>query len=530
MKRILSTSEFFLCLLILTRPSHGITISYADLWDISQGTIVTAHSQLHHPTGLMGMSGFSSDGRNMFGGYFGWSGLGGWSPHHETYFDQDCVAGTIHWVEWQTPSPITLRSFNLVAVHAPPPYDMSIAASGFSQFRLQWADTPGGPWTTLYELTDSDPDGDLHYGGGPTYTEENYLELAVNIDPTSAQYWRAEFVQYADYGNAATDWGVRIDELDGYDAFLGPSNLPPAADAGADQTVELETHEGTEVVLDGSGSSDPDGDTLTYEWTWDGNSASGVNPTVVLPLGTTIITLVVNDGTVDSDPDTVDITVEDTTPPEVEIIVPQAGAALQDGVTLKAEATDLSDVSQLYFYVREPDGGGSGVPIGHEDLPGTLNATGEWMCAFDTTQLPDGYYVVLVKAVDTSGNEGWSDVVPFAVGNWAVVELLPASQSNKAGRTMPVKFSLRIVEVVDPAMPFVYNEALEIMIYDATDPGNILQTSTYGDTSRDYRINSEGELYITNFKTTKEPAEYVVEIWRPSKDFLVGSFTFETVK
>jgi len=40
-------------------------------------------------------------------------------------------------------------------------------------------------------------------------------------------------------------------------------NIPPAADAGADQTVS----EGTTVTLDGSNSSDPDGSTASYQWT-----------------------------------------------------------------------------------------------------------------------------------------------------------------------------------------------------------------------------------------------------------------------
>ena len=95
---------------------------------------------------------------------------------------------------------------------------------------------------------------------------------------------------------------------------------------------------------------------------------------------------------------------------------------------------------------------------------------------------------------------------------------------------MPVKFSLRIAEAVDPARPFVYNEELEIRIFNAADPGNILQASTYGPTSKDYRIDMSGEKYITNFKTAKKPAEYVVEIWRLAKDFMIGSFTFKTVK
>ena len=92
---------------------------------------------------------------------------------------------------------------------------------------------------------------------------------------------------------------------------------------------------------------------------------------------------------------------------------------------------------------------------------------------------------------------------------------------------MPVKFSLRIAESVDSAQPFVYNEELEIRIFNE---GGVLQTSLFGDTNIDYRIDTVVEKYITNFKTTKKPDEYVVEIWRLNKNFKVGSFTFETVK
>lgn len=86
-------------------------------------------------------------------------------------------------------------------------------------------------------------------------------------------------------------------------------NNKPVADAGVDQVVQQSTCDGAEVTLDGSGSSDPDGDPLAYTWTWDADTVNGVNPTVKLPLGTTSITLVVNDGQVDSEPDTVDVTV-----------------------------------------------------------------------------------------------------------------------------------------------------------------------------------------------------------------------------
>ena len=155
--------------------------------------------------------------------------------------------------------------------------------------------------------------------------------------------------------------------------------------------------------------------------------------------------------------------------------------------------------------------------------------TGYWEHPFDTTLLQDGYYVILARAVDVYGNEGWSSVISFSIRNWAVLEMLPGTGNNRAGRTMPVKFTLRITESVDPAMPFVYNEELEIRIFNAADPADILQTSLYGASSKDYRINNDTELYITNFKTSKTPAVYEVEIRRISNNFKIGGFSFTTM-
>lgn len=218
----------------------------------------------------------------------------------------------------------------------------------------------------------------------------------------------------------------------------------------------------------------------------------------------------------------------DNTGPLVALVNPPVGWALQDGVTFIISAIDDgSGVSSVNFSIREANGG-EGKPVGFEDLPVTYNATtGKWTLFFDTLQLPDGYYVVLVEAEDNLGNIG-STIVPYSIRNWAVIELLPASETNKAGRTMPVKFSLRVAASVDPNQPFVYNEDLIIQIYDINDPSNILQNSTFGDTARDYRIDIADELYITNFKTSKTPTTYVVEVYR--KEMLIGTFEFSTVK
>jgi len=217
----------------------------------------------------------------------------------------------------------------------------------------------------------------------------------------------------------------------------------------------------------------------------------------------------------------------DNSGPSIVVENPPAGWALQDGVTFIVSANDLSGTCSLNFSIREANGG-QGIPVGFEDIPATCNtATGKWELFFDTLQLPDGFYTVLVNAEDNLGHTA-STTVPYSIRNWAVLERLPSTPNSKAGRTMPVKFALRVAASVDPDQPFVYNQELTIKIYAKDNPSNVLQTSTFGETSRDYRIDIPGEKYITNFKTLSTPKTYMVEIWR--KDMLIGSFEFKTVK
>ncbi|MEJ2720528.1 MAG: HYR domain-containing protein [bacterium] len=95
-------------------------------------------------------------------------------------------------------------------------------------------------------------------------------------------------------------------------------NQPPVAVAGADVTAECASHTGTDVMLDGTGSSDPDGDPLTYSWSPPElfDDPSSPTPTGTFELGSVTVTLTVSDGLQD-DSDEVEVTIVDTTPPEM---------------------------------------------------------------------------------------------------------------------------------------------------------------------------------------------------------------------
>ena len=123
-------------------------------------------------------------------------------------------------------------------------------------------------------------------------------------------------------------------------------NTAPVADAGFDQHVALGEH----VTLDASASNDVDGNELSYHWTMIGSplgstailsDITAVMPTFDVDLqGSYVYQLIVNDGTVNSEPDTVIINVGNVAP------VANAGADrhVMPGDTVQLDGSASTDV------------------------------------------------------------------------------------------------------------------------------------------------------------------------------------------
>jgi len=129
----------------------------------------------------------------------------------------------------------------------------------------------------------------------------------------------------------------------------GGCNACPTAVAIAPETAECSGSGQATVTLDGSSSSDPDGDPLSYEWNIDGGAgtASGEMADVTLELGLHDAALTVSDGVCD-DADTTSVEIEDTTAPTVDACPADASVTLdpdacEAGLMQTAEGSDVCE-------------------------------------------------------------------------------------------------------------------------------------------------------------------------------------------
>ena len=230
---------------------------------------------------------------------------------------------------------------------------------------------------------------------------------------------------------------------------IGILNRAPISDAGPDQTTEV----GTEVMLDGGKSRDPDGDPLTYDWSFSSKPSasqltnadiSGSSSTVAYftpdAAGTYDVSLAVNDGSA-AHSDTTRVVAEegdtddpaDTTPPSVASVTPadgSTGVAVTNAVSVTFSEQMETTATEGAFSL---DAGGTPVAGSCTWSGTTMTFTPDADLAYET----DYAITVTTDAEDTSGNglaDAFSSAFTTAAGvDTTAPEIIDVSPADGAG-------------------------------------------------------------------------------------------------
>jgi probable HAF family extracellular repeat protein len=237
---------------------------------------------------------------------------------------------------------------------------------------------------------------------------------------------------------------VGVGNHDGVSAWFimdlgGTANNPPIAVAGPDQTVDC----AAQANLDGSGSSDPDNDPLTYEWSANGSVlGTTAKLSVSLPIGKNVVTLKVTDTCGLSSTATLTVTVVDTAPPTGSCPAP---------VTVAADSNCQAVVPNFASQVIASDNctPAASLVITQDPAPGTLVGAGQ--------------HQINIKVTDSSGNSSGCSVA-FAV--------LDATLPVITG--MPAPFTLSVGSGCQAQVPNVLGS---VTATDSCTPANLLGKS-----------------------------------------------------
>lgn len=211
---------------------------------------------------------------------------------------------------------------------------------------------------------------------------------------------------------------------------LTATNHPPVANAGSDQTMPRHVL----VTLDGSGSTDPDGDAISYAWSLivpPGSSATLSDSTALYPSfmvdvhGDYVATLTVNDALVSSAADSVTVSTFNTAP------VADAG---KDQVITQLGTTVSLDGSTSF----DEDGDALVYAWSIESSPAGSLAVLSDVAGSGTGFVADvnGDYVIQLTVIDEFGSTSDPDSVVVSFDNVAPVAKITVNGTTViAGQT-----------------------------------------------------------------------------------------------
>lgn len=248
--------------------------------------------------------------------------------------------------------------------------------------------------------TDEPADSHVDYGNTTDYgfsEEDTTFSTSHSIKLTGLTH--SNFYYYRVKSTDALGNGP-AEAVNTFETKDPPDTFPPIAEAGVDGSVD----EDSPYEFDATGSYDlEDGTIIWYNWSFgDGFYLNGTNPKpshTYDNAGVYQVTLKVTDTAGNSAIDTVEVTVNDVTKPEIRITSPENDDVVSGIVLINVDTLDNVGISEVKFYIDDNFiGKDTSYPYSIEWDP-------------DSSEYPDDIYIIKASALDTSGNENSTDIL-----------------------------------------------------------------------------------------------------------------------